>query len=219
MSELAEVLGLETASQFQHAVERAVALLRSGEAVALPTETVYGLAANAFDVNAVSRIFSIKGRPSHNPLIVHAGSLAMARECTLDWTDSAAKLAAAFWPGPLTVVVKRSSLVPDIVTAGGDTVALRWPAHPFMRAVINLAGFPLAAPSANLAGEISPTSARHVQRSLGDKLRLIVDAGQAQVGIESTVVDCTGSIPRILRPGIISGTQIAAELRLTKASD
>jgi L-threonylcarbamoyladenylate synthase len=219
MSELAEVLGLETASQFQYAVERAVTLLRSGEAVALPTETVYGLAANALNVEAVSRIFLIKGRPSHNPLIVHVGSLAMAMECTVEWPDNAAKLAGAFWPGPLTVVVRRSSLVPDIVTAGGDTVALRWPAHPFMRAVINLAGFPLAAPSANLSGEISPTSARHVQRSLGDKLRLIVDAGQAQVGIESTVVDCTGSIPRILRPGIISGTQIAAELKFAKASN
>jgi L-threonylcarbamoyladenylate synthase len=209
-----EILGLETASQFQHALERAVTLLQAGEAVALPTETVYGLAANAFNVDAVEQIFRIKGRPAHNPLIVHVGSMAMAADCSGEWTDCAARLAAAFWPGPLTLVVKRSSLVPDIVTAKGNTVALRWPGHPFMRAVINAAQFPLAAPSANLSGEISPTSAQHVQRSLGTKLKLIVDAGQAQIGIESTVVDCTGTAPIILRPGIINCDQIEKELRL-----
>lgn len=210
----AEVLGLETAVQFQHALQRAVTLLQAGEVVALPTETVYGLAANAFNVRAVEQIFRIKGRPAHNPLIVHVGSLDMAMACSSEWTECAAQLASAFWPGPLTLVVKRSAIVPDIVTAGGNTVALRWPGHPFMRAVINAAGFPLAAPSANLSGEISPTSARHVQRSLGDKLHLIVDAGQAQVGIESTVVDCTGTNPVILRPGIISRAQIEKELNL-----
>ncbi len=217
MRQQADILGLETAGQFAAALKRVVQLLRAGELVALPTETVYGLAANAFDTAAVEKIFQVKGRPSHNPLIVHVNSLQLARECAAHWPEAASRLAAAFWPGPLTVVVRKSERVPDLVTAGGSTVALRWPGHPFIQAVIGEAGFPLAAPSANLSGEISPTTAAHVLRSLGSKLHLIVDAGQSQVGIESTVVDCTEDPPRILRPGIISAEQIAKALHLQKS--
>jgi L-threonylcarbamoyladenylate synthase len=206
----AEVLPTHTAELFGAAVQRAAVLLEAGEVVALPTETVYGLAANALDAGAVSKIFAIKGRPAHNPIIVHVADLEMARRCALNWPATADRLAAACWPGPLTLVVPRSRVIPDVVTAGGPTVGIRWPAHPFMQAVIRECGFPLAAPSANLSNRISPTNAAHVLRQLGTKLRLIVDGGQSQVGIESTVLDLTTRPPRILRPGMIHGRSLAA---------
>ena len=174
-----------------------------GEVVALPTETVYGLAANALDSRAVERIYAIKGRPAHNPIIVHVADLAMARRFAAVWPAAADKLAAAFWPGPLTLVVDRSRDISDIVSARGSTVGLRWPSHPFMQAVIRECGFPLAAPSANLSNEVSPTNAGHVLQTLNGRIPLIVDGGQAQVGIESTVVDVTLDPPRLLRPGMI----------------
>jgi L-threonylcarbamoyladenylate synthase len=192
-----------TPELFQAAVHRAVELLRAGNVVALPTETVYGLAANAFDAQAVARIFELKGRPSHNPIIVHVASLEMAQHCVSLWPAIAEKLAHAFWPGPLTLALPRSKQIPAIVTAGGPTVGVRWPSHPFIQAVIREAGFPLAAPSANLSNEVSPTNARHVQKSFGSKIPLIVDGGQSQVGIESTVLDLTATPPRLLRPGMI----------------
>jgi L-threonylcarbamoyladenylate synthase len=197
------ILGTETAAQFKAAVVRAVELLRAGEVVALPTETVYGLAANAFDADAVRRLFEIKGRPPRNPIIVHVAGVPMARQCVEEWPDVARQVAEAFWPGPLTVVLRRASLIPDIVTAGGETVGIRWPSHPFMQAVIAGCGFPLAAPSANRSTEISPTTAEHVRRSLGGKIPLIVDGGQSQVGIESTVVDLSVDPPELLRPGMV----------------
>src|SRR5262245_40379732 len=132
----AAVLPTHTPKLFEAAVQRAAALLRSGHVVALPTETVYGLAANAFDAEAVARIYSAKGRPEHNPIIVHVASLELARQCASGWPPLADKLAAAFWPGPLTLVLPRSARVPDIVTAGGQTVGIRWPSHPFIQAVI-----------------------------------------------------------------------------------
>jgi len=199
----ADVVPTHTPELFQAAVHRAAELLRAGEVVALPTETVYGLAANALDAKSVSRIFEIKGRPSHNPIIVHVASLEMAQTCVSDWPPIAEKLARAFWPGPLTLVLPRSKEIPDLVTAGGPTVGVRWPSHPFIQAVIRECGFPLAAPSANLSNELSPTNAAHVQKSLGNKIPLIVDGGQSQVGIESTVVELTASPPRLLRPGMI----------------
>lgn len=203
MSGLAEILPTHTRALFQEAVVRAAKLLRAGQVVALPTETVYGLAANALDPGAVARIFEIKGRPANNPVIVHVSDLAMARSCTREWPILASKLAAAFWPGPLTLVLPRSELIPAIVAAGGTTVGVRWPAHPFMRAVIELCRFPLAAPSANPSTEISPTTAEHVQKTLGSKIPLVVDGGQSQVGIESTVLDLSVQPPRVLRPGMI----------------
>jgi L-threonylcarbamoyladenylate synthase len=199
----AETLPTHTPELFAAAVRRAAQALRAGEVVALPTETVYGLAANALDPRAVAQIYEIKGRPAHNPIIVHVAGAEMAKACVADWPVPAGKLAAAFWPGPLTLVLPRSSAIPDVVTAGGDTVGVRWPSHPFIQAVIRECGFPLAAPSANLSNRVSPTNAGHVRRQLGGKLRLIVDGGQSQVGIESTVLDLTVSPPRVLRPGMI----------------
>jgi L-threonylcarbamoyladenylate synthase len=189
-----ELLATHTPALFQAAVQRAAESLRAGEVVALPTETVYGLAANALDEKAVAKIFQIKGRPAHNPIIVHVATEAMARDCVTAWPLVAQKLARAFWPGPLTLVLPRSKSIPGLVTAGGDTVGVRWPSHPFMQAVIRECGFPLAAPSANLSGKIS----------------LIVDGGQSQVGIESTVLDLSDSPPRILRPGMIHPESLAA---------
>lgn len=199
----AEILSTHTPELFKSAVERAVELLRAGEVVALPTETVYGLAANAFDPKAVSRIFEIKGRPAHNPIIIHAAGMEMVERCVSDWPPIAEKLARAFWPGPLTLVLPRSAEIPDVVTAGGRTVGVRWPSHPFMQMVLQECGFPLAAPSANPANQVSPTAAEHVQKRLGDKIQLIVDGGQSQVGIESTVLDVGVFPPRVLRPGMI----------------
>ena len=189
----AEILSTHTPELFQAAVRRAAELLRAGEVVALPTETVYGLAANALDEKAVAKIFQIKGRPANNPIIVHVASVEMAKRCVTNWPANADKLAKAFWPGPLTLVLPRAKEIPDIVTAGGATVGVRWPSHPFIQAVIRECGFPLAAPSANLSSRISPTNAEHVRKQLGGKIPLIVDGGQSQVGIESTVLDLTVS--------------------------
>ena len=205
-----DILPTHTAALFNTAVARAVAALRAGEVVALPTETVYGLAANALDSDAVRRIYEAKGRPSHNPIIVHVCGNEMAQQCVSNWPDLARKLSDAFWPGPLTMVLPRSPLIPDIVTAGGETVGVRWPQHPFMLAVIRECGFPLAAPSANRSNELSPTNAEHVRKQLGDRVKLIVDGGQSQVGIESTVVDLTVEPPRVLRPGMIHDESLLA---------
>ncbi len=197
---------------FREAVVRAVHWLRSGAVVALPTETVYGLAANALDPAAVARIYQIKGRPAHNPLIVHVASHAMLEELLPQLSPWVEKLSRAFWPGPLTMVLPHSGKIPGIVTAGGHTVAVRWPSHPFMQAVILECGFPLAAPSANLSNQISPTNADHVCAHLKGLIPLIVDGGQSQVGIESTVLDLTVSPPAILRPGMIHAGSLAAVL-------
>jgi L-threonylcarbamoyladenylate synthase len=206
----AEILSTDTPALFKIAVKRAAELLRAGEVVALPTETVYGLAANALDKKAVAKIFQIKGRPANNPIIVHIVSAEMAKRCVKTWPDPAENLARAFWPGPLTLVLPRAKEIPGIVTAGGTTVGVRWPGHPFIQAVIRECGFPLAAPSANLSSHVSPTNAGHVCRQLGDKISLIVDGGQSQVGIESTVLDLTVSPPRVLRPGMIHTESLAA---------
>jgi len=215
----AEVLPTHTPGLFGAAVKRAAQLLRAGEIVALPTETVYGLAANAFNPDAVAKIFKAKGRPAHNPVIVHVASLKLAKRCVTTWPKLADKLAKAFWPGPLTLVLPRGKEIPDIVTAGGPTVGVRWPNHPFIQAVIRECGFPLAAPSANPSSRLSPTSAEHVRRHLGDKIRLIVDGGPAQVGIESTVVDLTVSPPRLLRPGMIHTESLEAVIGEVQGSE
>ena len=200
---IAEILPTHTPELFQAAVRRAVDLLRAGDVVALPTETVYGLAANALDARAAGRIFEIKGRPAHNPIIVHVASVNMAKRCVASWPALADRLARAFWPGPLTLVLPRARQMPETITAGGPTVGVRWPSHPFIQAVIRECGFPLAAPSANPSNRLSPTNAEHVQKSLGTRLRLIVDGGPSQVGIESTVLDISEPRPRVLRPGMI----------------
>lgn len=186
-------------------IDRAAALLRAGRLVAFPTETVYGLGANALDEAAVRRIFEAKGRPLSSPLIVHVANIRMARELAREWTEQAEILARRFWPGPLTLVVPKVSEVPDLVTAGLPSVALRIPAHPLAQALLDAAKIPIAAPSANRFTELSPTTAAHVPEGLAD---MILDGGPCTVGIESTVISLAGSTPRILRPGMVTRTQI-----------
>lgn len=201
-----KILSTETPALFDAAVEEAARLLMAGEIVAVPTETVYGLAGNALDAEAVGRIFKAKGRPAHNPLIVHVASVEMARRCVSAWPERAEGLARKFWPGPLTFVLPKAANIPDEVTSGGDTVAVRWPSHPFMQAVIRRCGFPLAAPSANRSNEVSPTNVAHVVASLAGRISLAIDGGQCQVGIESTVFDVMRN--RVLRPGMISARDL-----------
>jgi L-threonylcarbamoyladenylate synthase len=188
----------------------AAALLRAGGLVAFPTETVYGLGAHALDAAAVRRIFAAKGRPAYNPLIVHVGTIAAARALVTAWPATAQALAERFWPGPLTLVLPKQPMVPDEVTAGRDTVAVRLPAHPVARALLAAAGIPVAAPSANRFTELSPVTAAQVARSLGDGVDLILDGGQTTVGIESTVVDCSVTPPVLLRPGTLTRAALEA---------
>ena len=189
-------------------IAHAAELLRAGKLVAIPTETVYGLAANALDEAAVRRIFEAKGRPSSSPLIVHIADMAMARALAREWSSHAEALAARFWPGPLTIIVPKNDRIPDAVTAGLPSVALRMPAHPMALAVIRAANLPLAAPSANRFTQLSPTTAQHVRDGLGDAVDFVLDGGPCAVGIESTVISLAGDVPRILRPGMISRTEI-----------
>lgn len=191
-------------------LERAASLLREGKLVAFPTETVYGLGANALDPMAVESIYRVKGRPSTSPLIVHVSSVEMAKMLAEEWPESATRLAACFWPGPLTMVLRKNLVVPDVVTAGLDTVGLRMPAHPLALALIKEAGVPLAAPSANRFTELSPTSADHVRQSIGGEVDLVLDGGPCEVGIESAVVSLAGPQPVLLRPGIITLAQLEA---------
>jgi L-threonylcarbamoyladenylate synthase len=209
---IAEVISIETPALFDQAVRRAAELLRAGQVVALPTETVYGLAANAWNEEAVRRIYEAKGRPPENPIIVHVAGLTLARRCVSAWPPAAGKLAAAFWPGPLTLVLPRSAEIPLLVTAGGPTVGVRWPSHPLIQAVIQACGFPLAAPSANPSNQLSPTTAEHVRKSLGARIPLIIDGGPSLVGIESSVLDLASTPPRLLRPGMISAESLQAVL-------
>ena len=189
-------------------LRRLAAVLRRGGMVAIPTETVYGLAANALDARACRAIFRAKGRPANDPLIVHVLDLAPAEQLA-EFNPAARKLARRFWPGPLTLVLPKKACVPAIVTSGGDTVALRAPAHPLARRLLKLAGIPLAAPSANLFGYISPTSAAHVADGLGRRIKHVLDGGACAVGVESTVLDVTHpEKPRILRPGAITAATL-----------
>jgi L-threonylcarbamoyladenylate synthase len=218
-------------------IERAAGLLRAGRLVVFPTETVYGLGANALDAEAVARIYAVKGRPATSPLIVHVASIEMARSLAR-WPELADRLARRFWPGPLTLVLQKKLqkkidqqsdeqlektlernlpeqfenkyAIPAIVTAGLSTVAVRMPAHPIALALIRAAGVPVAAPSANRFSQLSPVSADHVRHSLGNELDFILDGGPCQVGIESTVLSLIGPHPTLLRPGGISRTELEA---------
>ncbi len=191
---------------------RLAAVLVRGGLVAVPTETVYGLAADALNPSACKKIFRAKGRPSTDPLIVHVRSLTQAAEVAV-LNSAARKLAAAFWPGPLTLVLPRQAGVPDIVTAGLDSVAVRVPSHPLLRTLLRLSGRPLAAPSANPFGYISPTTAVHVRVGLGRRIAHILDGGPCAIGVESTIVDLRDPArPTLLRPGAISRAQLAKAL-------
>lgn len=191
-------------------LQDAAAALRTGALVVFPTETVYGLGAATTAPSAVRRIYEVKGRPQRNPLIVHVADISAAREVAAVWSDLADDLARHFWPGPLTLVVARGPNVPDIVTAGGPTVALRCPSHPAAVALLRQAGVPVAAPSANPSGYVSPTSVEHLAPTVIAAAAWIIDAGPCPGGIESTVLDVTRVPPRILRPGLITAEQIEA---------
>ncbi len=182
-------------------LDRAAAVLRAGGLVVLPTETVYGLAANALDPDAVRRIFAAKGRPADNPLIVHVADAAAAQALTSAWPPAATALAQAFWPGPLTLVLPRAPHVPDVTTGGLDTVAVRVPDHPVALVILRAARVPLAAPSANISGRPSPTRCQDAKDDLGDRVDVYVDAGATRVGVESTVVEVTSDRVTLLRPG------------------
>lgn len=189
-------------------IKQAADLLEQGEVVAFPTETVYGLGANALSDQAVLKIFEAKGRPSDNPLIVHITKQEQLTELVDNLTQTAHKLMDAFWPGPLTLVLSKKEGVSQYVTAGLDTLAVRMPDHPVARALMEVSGLSLAAPSANLSGKPSPTTAKHVEEDLIHKISGIVDGGATGVGLESTVVDCTTDIPVILRPGGVTKEQL-----------
>jgi L-threonylcarbamoyladenylate synthase len=203
---------VDSTSPESDVIARAAEILRQGGLVAFPTETVYGLGASALDAEATHRIFIAKGRPANNPVIVHIASVEDVHAVVADWPETAACLAMRFWPGPLTLVLPRSSRIPDVVTAGGPTVAVRMPAHPVARALIRAAGIPIAAPSANRATQLSPTRADHVVAGLAGRIDAILDGGPCPGGLESTVVDLTTTPPRLLRPGLITLGELEAVL-------
>ncbi len=204
------------------AISRAADVLRRGGLVAMPTETVYGLAADASNADAVRAVFSAKGRPADHPVIVHVADAGTLGEWTAEVPTAARELTAAFWPGPLTLVLKRDARVSDLITGGQDTVGLRSPAHPWARALLQRFGGALAAPSANRFGRISPTTAQHVVDELGLKpagvVDMVLDGGPCPVGIESTIVDLSGPQPLLLRPGAITREQLQAVLKVPVAA-
>jgi L-threonylcarbamoyladenylate synthase len=199
-------------------IKRAAALIRAGELVAFPTETVYGLGANALDPTAVEKIYIAKGRPPGSPLIVHVDSIQMARSLVREWPEKAELLARRFWPGPLTLVLPKQPHVPDRLTAGLDTVGIRVPANPVALALIREAGVPIAAPSANRFTELSPTTAEHVRASMGDRVALVLDGGRTTVGIESTVLSLSGVDAVLLRPGMVTQAEIEAVIGPVRVS-
>lgn len=185
-------------------IKEAAQLLSQGKLVVFPTETVYGIGANALDPDAVAGIFTAKGRPADNPLITHVTSPVDIIPLVKDYPETAKKLAEVFWPGPLTIVLHKNDKIPAITSAGLDTASFRIPSHPVARALIKLSGVPVAAPSANVSGSPSPTTARHCITDLNGRVDMILDGGKCGVGLESTVVSLTGSVPRLLRPGAVT---------------
>jgi L-threonylcarbamoyladenylate synthase len=207
MTEIYRVASPQSAPE---AIARAAEVLLGGGLVAFPTETVYGLGANALDAAAVGRIFAAKGRPANNPMIVHVAHPEEARDLVTDWSGEAAELAAHFWPGPLTLVLRKQSMVPDMVTAGAATVAVRVPANDVALALLDAAGVPVAAPSANRSNQVSPTTVEHVLKGLGAHVQIVLDGGPTATGLESTVLDLTTDPPRLLRPGMVTPAEIEA---------
>ncbi|MBR7011243.1 MAG: threonylcarbamoyl-AMP synthase [Oscillospiraceae bacterium] len=199
-------------STTEHDLERAAELIKSGGLVAIPTETVYGLGANGLDPEAVKKIFLAKGRPQDNPLILHIHDAAQLHDFCREVPETALRLAEAFWPGPLTMILPVREIVPKTTTAGLDTVGVRCPDNDATRKIIRLAGVPIAAPSANTSGKPSTTTAAHVLHDMDGKIDAIVDGGPCRVGVESTIVDLTGPVPRLLRPGGIGPERLEALL-------
>ena len=215
-----EIVKITDVRTQQEDLQRAGKILRSGGLVAFPTETVYGLGANGLDAEACARIYEAKGRPSDNPLILHVCDRAMVDMIAAEVTPMAEKLLAAFMPGPITLILRRREIVPDRITGGLDTVGIRMPEHPVARAMIRAAGVPIAAPSANISGRPSPTTAASVLRDMKGRIPLILDGGPCHFGVESTIVDCTGPVAVILRPGAITRemlTEVLGGCRLDPA--
>lgn len=192
----------------EYVIEKAAHILANGGLVAFPTETVYGLGANAFNPDAARKIYEAKGRPSDNPLIIHISGMDMLEDVCGSVSQRARELAERFWPGPLTMILPKGGKIPYAATGGLDTVAVRFPSHKTARGLIDKCGFPLAAPSANSSGKPSPTRASHVAFDLSGKIDMIIDGGPCEIGLESTIVDMTGEEPVILRPGYVSGEEI-----------
>ncbi|WP_434310636.1 L-threonylcarbamoyladenylate synthase [Hominifimenecus sp. rT4P-3] len=203
-----EICPMTTKEERCPAIQRAARLLREGKLVAFPTETVYGLGGNGLDPQAASRIYAAKGRPSDNPLILHICDREELPPLVRRIPEAAKRLMDAFWPGPLTLIFEKSEKVPLESTGGLDTVAIRFPSHPVAQELIREAGVPIAAPSANLSGRPSPTTAEHVIQDLSGRIEMILDGGPVEIGLESTIIDVTGEIPLILRPGYISLVQL-----------
>ena len=191
-------------------LEKAAQILRDGGLVAFPTETVYGLGGNALDAGASAKIYAAKGRPSDNPLIVHISCMEELPPLVKEIPESARKLAAAYWPGPMTMILPKSSLIPDATSGGLPTVAVRMPSDPVANALIRIAGVPIAAPSANTSGRPSPTSAAHVIEDMDGRIEMILDGGDVPVGVESTIIDLTGEVPVLLRPGAVTLSMLEA---------
>ncbi len=207
-----EVLRINSQRPNESIIARASKLISSGEIVAFPTETVYGLGANALDPSAISKIYQMKGRPSDNPLIVHVADMKTLRRLVNEISPRDMRIIKKFWPGPVTLVLKKSKIVPKITTGGLGTIAVRMPRNKIALALIKRSGFPIAAPSANISGRPSPTNASHVKDDLDGKVKLILDGGSTEIGIESTVIDMTLRTPVILRPGGISKESIEDEI-------
>lgn len=214
-----QILPALTEEQALLAITKSCEALKKSQVVAIPTETVYGLAANGLDEIACSRIFEAKGRPQDNPLILHISHLDMLNDIVSDVPQVALKLAKAFWPGPLTMIFNRKESVPPIVSAGLNTVAVRMPSHKIAIELIKMCGFPLAAPSANLSGKPSPTSAKHVMEDMNGRIPYIIDGGGSDIGIESTVLSICNDVPTILRPGKITKSDIEKNLGFPIAID
>ncbi len=193
-------------------VSEAARLLKDGEVVAIPTETVYGLAGNAFEPKALAKIFAAKERPTFDPLIVHIADIAQLTDIAKDIPDSAYKLAEAYWPGPMTIILPKKDCIPDLCTSALPSVAVRFPSHPIAQAIIKESGLPLAAPSANLFKHVSPTTAEHVAAQLADRIAGIVDGGPCSVGVESSIISLAGEKPTVLRPGAITPEMFAKVL-------
>jgi L-threonylcarbamoyladenylate synthase len=192
----------------QTEIEQAVEALRAGELVVFPTETVYGLGANASNPAAVRKIFDVKGRPADHPVIVHLDNPRYLHRWVSEMPPVAEKLAAEFWPGPLTLILPKAENVYDIVTGGQDSIGIRVPSHPMAQQLLNAFGGGIAAPSANRYGRLSPTKPEHVRDELGDAVEVILDGGDSPIGLESTIVSCLGNVPRLLRPGFITRSQL-----------
>ena len=197
-------------------VDDAARLLQDGQVVAIPTETVYGLAGNAYNPDALAKIFAAKERPTFDPLIVHIADIEQLQDVAQDIPDAAYRLAEAYWPGPMTLVLPKKDCIPDLCTSGLPSVAVRFPSHPVAQEIIKKSGLPLAAPSANLFKHVSPTTATHVAEQLSDRIAGIVDGGACQVGVESAIVSLLGEVPTILRPGAITAEMVEKVLGKVK---